>query len=98
MAHLIIEEDFKSVIEYLKYCKNCFFAEDEILVLISREELNIPLTIRPHGDKTTIVRVDNFPMFVDETLIENALKEFAEKAGLKVQYENFSKKQRSEDC
>ncbi len=92
MAHLIIEEDFNSVKASLKECENCFYADDEILVLVPRQELNIPLTIRPHGDRTTIVRVDNFPMFIDEKIVEKALKEFGERVGLKVKYENFSKK------
>lgn len=92
MAHLIIKADFNLVKASLKNCENCFHSEDEIQVIISEKELNIPLTIRPHGEETTIVRVDNFPIFVDEIIIERALKEFADRLNFKIKFENFSRK------
>ncbi len=92
MAHLIIEEKFNLVYHSLKNKENCFFAEDEILVIVPLEDINIPLTVRPHRKGSTIVRVDNFPMFIDELIIERALRDFADQLDFRIRFENFSKK------
>jgi len=90
MAHIIIEENWKSALKILKNLPESFVDENEVVLIERRDEINFPIIFRPHS-RGIIVRIDNFPMFVDEDTIEEILIEVVRKTGLRAHFYNFRK-------
>ena len=88
MAHVILKENWQRVRELIK--DKAYISEKEAILIQERGGVNFPVLFRPHPDGV-IVRMDNFPMFVDEGTVEDILIEAVSHPGIEVKFYNFQK-------
>ena len=88
MAHVILKESWQRVRELIK--DKAYISENEAILIQERDGVSFPVLFRPHPEGV-IVRIDNFPMFVDEDRIEDILLETVNQLGIEAQFYNFRK-------
>ncbi len=89
MAHVILKESRQRVRELIK--DKAYISENEAILIQEKDGVNFPVLFRPHPEGV-IVKMDNFPMFVDEDTVEDILIETVNQLSIEAQFYNFRKK------
>ncbi len=89
MAHVILKESWQRVWKLIK--DKAYISENEAILIQEKNEVNFPVLFRQHPEGV-IVRMDNFPMFVDEDTVEDILIKTVDQLGIKARFYNFRKK------
>ena len=88
MAHVILKESRQRVRELIK--DKAYISENEAILIQEKDGVNFPVLFRPHPEGV-IVKMDNFPMFVDEDTVEDILIETVNQLSIEAQFYNFRK-------
>ncbi|GEM_PF-4930634 len=75
MAHLVIHQDKEFVFNKLTE-HGAYLSDSSALLIVKRRGINLPMVFRQYSGGI-VVKVDNFPIFLEEDIIEEVLLEIA---------------------